>query len=500
MTEDRGVGLKAWLSGPKSKKAKADARAAQLVQMDKRRIVVLPLANISPDPKDEYFADGLTEELISNISNISELSVISRTSAMSYKGTRRKVSEIGNELDAGSVLEGSVRKSGSRMRIAVELIDARNDRHLWAETYDREFDDVFSVQSDIAKRVAEALRVRILPAETRQIEKKPTISSEAYGLYLKGRFLWNKRTKEPLLKAIEYFEQAIMIDPKFALAYSGIADGYAVLADQQHLPYIEANQKQKENALKAVHLDEASAEAHTSLASALEGEYNWVRAEREFKRAIELNPNYANAHHWYGIFLWKVGKLDESLLEASQALLLDPLSPQIATSLCFSYDAMKKYDLAESLARKVLELEPNFLTALACLHLVYLHQARYVEAQKEVREILRLTNGHPWVKAWVAAGYAFAGRNEEARTLLDEVKALPPETYVGAQPIVFAYVGLGERERAISLIEREYETQANWLPQLAQEPLLARIRFDPRVAKILEKIGLGQLGSAHKEH
>jgi TolB-like protein/Flp pilus assembly protein TadD len=490
VTDDKGVGLKAWLSGPRSKGSKLDALAPRLVQMDKRRIVVLPLANISPDPKDEYFADGLTEELISNISNISELSVISRTSAMSYKGTKRKVGEIGNELDVGSVLEGSVRKSGSRMRIAVELIDARSDKNLWAETYDREFDDVFSVQSDIAKQVAEALRVRILPRETRQIEKKPTTSSEAYTLYLKGRYFWNKRTKQMLLKAIDYFEQAIIIDPNFALAYSGIADTYSVLSDQQLLPNLEAQRKEKENAIKAVQFDESSAEAHTSLAAALSDEFNWDGAEREFRKAIELNPNYATAHQWYGIVLGRVGKLDKSLLEVEKAQLLDPLSPQIAVSLGFAYDALKKYDLAEKQVRKVLELEPNFVTAHACLQFVYLHQARYVEAEREIREVLRLTSGLPWVKAWLAACCAFAGRKEEARTILDEVKTLPPETYVGAEPIVYAYVGLGEKEKAIELIEREFETRANWLPQLAHEPLIASVRSDPRVIEVLKKIGL----------
>jgi adenylate cyclase len=490
MSEERGVGLKGWLSGPKSKNSESDARAKQLVQMDKRRIVVLPLANISSDPRDEYFADGLTEELISSISKISELSITSRTSAMSFKGTRRKVSEIGNELDVGSVLEGSVRKSGSRVRIAVELIDASSDKHLWAETYDREFDDLFSIQSDIARRVADALRVRILPGETRRIEKKPTTSSEAYGLYLKGRYFWNKRTKENILKAIEYFEHAINVDPKFALAYSGIADSYSVLADRQQLPYIEAYQKQEENASKAVQLDQSSAEAHTSLASALESDYNWDQAEREFKRAIELNPNYATAHHWYGILLNRIGKLDEALLEGSQAQLLDPLSPQIAVSLCFCYDAMKKYDLAESLARKVLEFEPDFLTAHGCLDVVYLHQGKYAEAETEVKALLRLTNGHPWVKTWLATGYAFEGRNEEARTILNEVTALPTETYVGAQPIVYAYVGLGQKEKAIELIEREYEMRANWLPELARDPLAASIKLDPRIIKVLKKIGL----------
>jgi Tfp pilus assembly protein PilF len=264
-----------------------------------------------------------------------------------------------------------------------------------------------------------------------------------------------------------------------------------VLADHQHLPYLEVHRNEKENALKAVQLDESSAEAHTSLASVLEDEYNWVGAEREFQRAIELNPNYATAHHWYGIFLSRVGKLDKSFHEASKAQLLDPLSPQIAVSLGFVYDGMKKYELAENLMRKVLEVEPNFLTARGCLQLVYLHTGRHAEAETEVREILRLSNGLPWVKAWMAAGYAFAGREEEARTILDEVKALPLETYVGAQPIVYAYVGLGEKEKAIELIEREYETRASWLPQLAQDPLVASIRFEPRVIAVLKKIGLG---------
>src|SRR5712692_2084492 len=227
VTEDKGVGLKGWLSGPRSKNAKAEDRAEKLLPVDEHRIAVLPMANISPDPRDDYFADGLTEELISSISNITELSVISRTSAMTYKGTGKKVGDIGKELDVGSVLEGSVRKSGNRMRIAVQLIDVRDDKHLWSQNYDREVDDVFAVQGDIAKQVADALRVRILPRESRQIEKRPTESTEAYGLYLKGRFLWNERTKQALLKAIEYFKQATILDPKFALAYSGIADSYS---------------------------------------------------------------------------------------------------------------------------------------------------------------------------------------------------------------------------------------------------------------------------------
>ena len=490
MTEDRGVGLKGWLSGPRSKDAKAEDRAEKLFPVHEHRIAVLPMANISPDPQDEYFADGLTEELISSISNISELGVISRTSAMTYKGTSKKVKEIGRELDVGSVLEGSVRKAGKRMRITVQLIDVRNDKHLWVQSYDREFNDVFAVQSDIAKQVAAALRIRILPEETRQLEKKPTKSSEAYDLYLKGRYFWNERTKEGLLKAIECFKQAIRLDASFALAFSGVADSYCVLGNNGHIPYIEAFEKQRENALKAVQFDESSAEAHTSLAAALQSDYNWEGAEREFNRAIEHNPNYATAHQWYGILLLIVGKFGKALREASKAQLLDPMSLQISVFRGNVYDAMRKYDLAEGQLRKVLEVEPNFVNARNALCGVLLHQGRYDEMEREGRELLRLTNNHPATKAWIAAGYAFAGRKEEARTILDEVKTLPPGTHVAVQPFVYAHVALGEKEKAIELIEKEWEGHADWIPALKLEPLLASIRFEPRVIEVLRKIGL----------
>jgi TolB-like protein/Tfp pilus assembly protein PilF len=489
VADEKGVGLKGWLTGPRSKDAKAEDREEKLAPMDRSRIAVLPMANISPDPIDDYFADGLTEELISTISNISELGVISRTSAMTYKGTSKKIKEIGRELDVGSVLEGTVRKAGKRLRITVQLIDVRDDKHLWAQSYDREFHDVFAVQSEIAKQVAAALRIRILPEETRQLEKEPTKSSEAYSLYLKGRYFWNERTKESTLKAIENFKQATKLDPNFALAYSGMADSYNVLGGHGLIPYRKAFQKQMENALKAVQFDDSSAEAHTSLAAALQNNYDWEAAEREFNTAIEHNPNYATAHQWYGRLLLRIGKPVKALHEASKAQLLDPMSLQISVFRGAVYDAMKKYDLAEDQLRKVLEVEPNFVTAHDVLYSVLLHQARYHEAEKEGREVMRLTN-NPSAKASMAAGYAIAGRKEEARTILEEMKTLPPETYVAAQPIVYAYVALGEKEKAIDLIEKEWEGHADWLPYLILEPLVASIRFEPRVVEVLKKIGL----------
>ncbi|HZW85760.1 MAG TPA: adenylate/guanylate cyclase domain-containing protein, partial [Nitrososphaerales archaeon] len=296
--------------------------------LDTTRVAVLPFANFSSDPNDAYFADGITEEIITTVSGVSGLSVISRTSVMGYKGSSKKVREIGKELEVGSVLEGSFRKAGNKIRITTQLIDVAGDKHLWAQNYDRELDDVFAVQSDIAHQVAEALKVRILPHEEQKIDKMLTRNPEAHTLYLKGRYFWNQRTKESMLKAIREYKGAIELDPEFSQAYAGIADCYAVMGNHGHIPFAEAFPKVKEFALKAVEFDPTSGEAHTSLASALSSLRD-PSAEDEFKKAIQLNPSYATAHHWYGIRLFRTGRLDQALQEAKKAQELDPLSPQI---------------------------------------------------------------------------------------------------------------------------------------------------------------------------
>ncbi len=454
---------------------------------DPNRVAILPFVNISPDPSDEYFADGLTEELISTVSNIGELSVISRTSAMSYKGGHKKVKEIGSELDAGSVLEGSVRKAGNKMRITVQLIDVRNDRHVWAQSYDRELDDVFAIQSDIAKQVAEALRVKVLPRERQQIEKKPTKSTEAFTLYLKGRHYWNERSKESLFKAIEYFKSAIKLDPSYALAYSGISDCYAVLGDHQHIPYAEAWSNCKDYALKAVELDSSSAETHTSLGNALGGS-DWKGSEREFKKAIELNPNYATAHQWYGILLLRTRKPEEALGEARRAQELDPISPQIITFCGIVYSALKKHELAEQQIKKALELEPDFLPGHGNLGLVYLREGKYQDAENEARELLRLTENDVRSKYWLAAAFAFEGKKEEARRILEELSKLPQDTYVSLDSKIMTYIGLGEKEKAIQLIQKEYENGADWLAEMPLDPLYDSLMSDPRIIEIMEKV------------
>jgi adenylate cyclase len=459
--------------------------------LDTTRLAILPLASISPDPNDEYFADGMTDELISTTSSIAGLTLIARTSVMGYKKTNKKVGEIGRELSVGTVLEGSVRKAGTRLRITLQLIDVQSQGHLWAQSYDRNLEDVFAIQCDVAKKVADALRVRILPTENHRIEKRPTESTDAHTFYLKGRYYWNERKKESLLKAIEYFRLAIVKDPEYALAYSGIADCYAVLGNHRYISFLEAFSQAKENALKAVQCDDSSVESHTSLALSLfHVDYDWEGAEKEFKRAIELNPNYATAHQWYAILLWLKGKLGESLREALWAERLDPLTLQIPAFCTIVYDAMGKYDKAEDCAKRVFESDPDFIPGHVNLRWVYLHQGKYDLAEDETRKVLELTNNDPGEKAYLAAVYAFAGRTSEAEGILEEVNKERETHYVPNFALILTYLGLGEKEKAIVLIEDEYEGRADWLPQLAVDPLYESVRSDPRVVEILRKIGL----------
>lgn len=459
---------------------------------EKYGIAVLPFVNISPDKADEYISDGLTEELISTISNISELNVISRTSVMGYRGTSKKVRDIGRELLVGSVLEGSVRKAGNRIRITVQLIDVKNDRHVWAQSYDRVMDDVFAVQSDVAKQVADVLRVKILPAEEKQLEKKPTSNTEAFTLYLRGRQSWNARSKESLLKAIEYFKAAVELDPGYALAYSGMADCYTVLGDHGYLPYDEAFVKSKEFALKAVRCDDSSAEAHTSLANALDAcDRDWAGSEREYLRAVELNSNYATAHQWYSIGLNRRGRKAEALREALRAEKLDPLSPQIGSYVGLVYTDLGEFAKAEEQFRKVMGHYPSFANAYLHMARMCMYAKRYDEAVEWLGKDQALTGRDLSVKLWVGSIRALQGRKEEALNILAEVEVARKGEFLWAGPKILILMNVGEKEKAIELIQKEYEGKADWIPEIANDPLYAAVRSDPRIVAILAELGLG---------
>ena len=381
---------------------------------------------------------------------------------MGYKGTTKKVREIGRELDVGSILEGSLRKAGNRIRITTQLIDVAGDRHLWAENYDRELDDVFAVQTDIAKQVANALRVRILPRDQAHIEKAPTRNPDAHALYLKGRYYWDQRSKESLLKAIEEYQAAIKLDRDYALAYSGIADCYSVLGDHNYLPYAEAFSKCKEYALKALERDDGSAEAHTSLAIAM-AQSRDSDAEAEFEKAIELNPSYATAHHWHAIFLLYTARREAALQEALTAQKLDPLSPMIADFVGVVYDALGKYDQAERQHFMALDLQPDFFAAIGNLVLTYWHERKFADAEKQVEAYLKISKYELICKIALATNYALAGKETEARRMMMEAEAIPDPTHLNDQLRIVYHLALGELDKAIEMIDDEYgEALIGW--------------------------------------
>ena len=474
---------------PWTKDQPSQVDSSKKTRLDTSRIAILPLVNMSSDREDEFFADGLTEELISTTSSIAGLTLIARTSVMGYKGTIKTVEEIGKELSVGTVLEGSVRKAGSKLRITVQLIDVQSQGHLWGKTYDRNFDDIFAVQGDIAMRVSDALRVQILPSETSQIGKRQTKSTEAHTLYLRGRFYWNERSKMSLFKAVECFREATRVDSEYALAYSGIADCNIVLGNHRYIPPVTALSVAKENASRAVKVDDSCAEGHTSLASVMSAEYDWEAAEGEFKKALELKPSYATGHHWYGVCLYNRGRFEESLQEALLAQALDPLSLQIPAFRALVYAELGKYSLAEDQIKKVLDSEPDFVPGHTNLRWVYFLEGKYGQAEFEAREILRLTRDAPGEKAYLAAIYASAGKAKEARRILDEVSRIGSD-FVSNYPIILTYLGLGDKEKAIELVRKEYQEHADWLPELAFSLPFESIRSDSRVVEILRKIGL----------
>jgi TolB-like protein len=456
------------------------------------RIAILPFRNMSPDPNDEYFAEGITEEIISTVAGISGLSVISRTSVMGYKGSTKQVKEIGKELDVGSVLEGSFRKAGNRIRVTAQLIDVAADRHLWAQNYDRNLDDVFEVQSDVARQVAESLRVKILSPERERIERRPTESAVAYSLYLKGRNFWNKRGVGNTGKAREYFELAVHEDPNFALGYVGQADCCLILANWGI--DIEANlQKSKALATKSLELDEGLAEAHTTKGMVLANEYDLRGAEEEYRKAIDSKPSYATAHHWYFLLLLSQTRWNEALEQVKKAVELDPLSPVINYNLGIFYSAKRDYGKAIELFNRVIELDPDFPPVHVDLVSTYGRMKMYNDMRKEEAIVLKLLKDvYPAIEKWVDCKTAlFEGDGETVRKILPEIEARPHEAGHVAYESAVAHFYLGENDKGFEWLERACLKRED-LSNIKWDPDFDSIRTDPRYLDLLKRLGLGQ--------
>jgi TolB-like protein/Tfp pilus assembly protein PilF len=461
------------------------------ISLDKKRIAVLPFMNISPDPNDAYFADGLTEELIARLSTISGFKVIARTSIMRFRGTTKSVGEIGKELKSGTVLEGSVRKAANRLRVTAQLIDATTEEHLWVQNYDRQLEDVFAIQTEVARNVSDALETQLLSEEREHIEKKPTGDIGAYTFYLKGRYYWNERSRDALEKAIKYFEEAIRRDPGFALAYAGLADSYIVLVDHGHLPRSEGFPKAKEAARKALELDETLAEAHTSLGNILSCQWDWLGAEEEFARALRSNPNYATAHHWYSIHLLTLGRLDEAIEELKIAEELDPLSPMIHAYAGLVYLAARQYDIALAELDKALELDPNFVPALANRVDVYCAESMFEEALAQLERVLPFFQPlSTAMKAEVGSVYAASGRTEKAKRILrecEEASAHERAEDVNQRALAIIHLKLGNKDRASEWLEKAFEARTITPYLVKLTPHFDEISSDPRFEELLKK-------------
>jgi TolB-like protein/DNA-binding winged helix-turn-helix (wHTH) protein/Tfp pilus assembly protein PilF len=448
-------------------------------------LAVLPFVNASSDPNAEYLSDGISESLIDSLSQMPNLKVMSRESAFRYKGKETDARTVGRELGVRAVFEGRVSQRDGNLAISAELIDARDNSHIWGQQYNRRTSDIFVLQEEIAKEITTTLRLRLTGDDEKRLAKRYTENAEAYELYLKGRYWWNKRTDEGFKKGIDQFQQAIEKDPTYALAYAGLADCYSFEATYGFVPPKEAYPKAKEAALRALEIDDQLANVHTSLAW-INTEYDWDRsgAEREFRRAIELNPTDADAHRLYGEALRSLGRFDEAVAEFKRAVALDPTSLLNNRSLGAAYHSARRYDEAIEQYRKTLEMDPNFRLVRANLGSAYLQKGMYNEGIAEFEKAGAVSR--------LGYAYAVAGRRAAAQKVLDQVIETSKQKYVPTERIALIYTGLGEKDNAFEWLEKGYEERAIGGPPVGikVEPEFDPLRSDPRFQDLLRRMNL----------
>ena len=454
-------------------------------------IAVLPFANASRDPNAEYLSDGITDSLINNLSQLSTLRVLPHSTVFHYKGSQADSLTIGRDLKVRAVLTGRVVLRGENLTIQTELVDVDKESQLWGEQYDRKMSDILTIQKEIATEISEKLRLRLTGNEQKRLSKGYTENTEAYQLYLKGRYHWNKRTEEALATAADYYKQAIDKDPAYALAYDGLADCFISQAWYSFRPSKDAYPKAKAAAGKALELDESLSEAHASLAFVLTNyDWEWSNAEKEYQRAINLNPRYANAHHWHSDLLAAVGKLDESLNEEKRAQELDPLSLIINTWVGWRLSFIGRYDQAIEQYRKALELDPTFVPAHWQLGLAYEQKAMYEQATAEFQTAVSLSGRSPLYTASLAHAYAVTGNRAEVRKLLDELDEVSKRRYVPSYQLAVVYAGLDEKDNTFKQLEKAYTERSGSLIYLNLDPRLKSLHSDPRFADLARRIGL----------
>jgi TolB-like protein/Flp pilus assembly protein TadD len=470
--------------------SRGTAPQVESAALSQKSIAVLPFDNLSRDPDNAYFTEGVQDEILTRLAKVADLKVISRTSTQQFKSTPEDLPRIAKQLGVAHVLEGSVQRANDQIRVNVQLINALADAHLWAETFDRKLTDIFAVESEIAKTIADTLQAKLSGAEQHAIAARPTVNTEAHQLYLKGRFFWNKRTGNDLKKSIDYFNQAIATDPNYALAYAGLADAYVFLPGYNAGTPQDCYPKTMAAAKKALELDDTLAEAHTTLALAIwYFDFDSSQANREFQRALELNPNYAIAHQQYGNnTLSALGRFEDAIAEGKRAVELDPLSLVINSDLGTDYYFARRYEEAITQLRKTLEMDPGFYYAYVNLGWALEAKGNLDEAVSEYQKA-RALNDDPFVLGLLGHAYASSGNQTEALKILEQLKQLSRQRYVSAYSFVVVYLGLGNKEEALHWLEQGYQDRAgNDIGWIRVDSLVDPLRGDPRFEALAEKI------------
>ena len=471
------------------------ARQAGTGALQVHSLAVLPLTSPSSDPAQEFFKEGMTEELINSLAKIQALRVISRTSAMTYKGANKPLPQIANELNVDAIVEGSVMQSGGRVRITVQLFEARTERQLWAQSYEHDLRDVLTLQNEVASAIAREIRIKLTPSEKQRLASSRTVNPDAYLAYSYGRYYWNNRTPEGFQKSIDYFERAIAKDPSYAPAHAGLADAYALLGSigTEARPPREVMPKAKAAAMEAVRLDETLADGHVSLAYArLSYDWDLDAAEQEFKRAIELNPGYATAHHWYAHYFLARGQPEQALAEVKRAQALDPLSFVINMGVGWCLYHARRYDEAIEQYRATLDLNPNFSIAHSGLGMAYEQKHLYSDAIAEFNKALALPGSRAFALAGLGRAYVLGGRDRDARTVLDQLEQAAKRQYVPAVYPAAVYAVMGDKVQALKWTRQAYDERSDYMVYLKTEPWADSLRSDPNFQELLQLVVKGK--------
>ena len=463
------------------------ARAAK----EKVLLVVLPFDNLSPDPDQEYFSDGLTEEMITQLSRLNpeRLGVIARTSAMMYKGTKKRIAQIGNELGVQYVLEGSVRRAGNQLRISAQLIRVDDETHVWAENYARSLGDVLKLQSEVARSIAAEIQIKLTPRGERTLREAAGVAPEAYEAYLKGRHSWNKRTEEGMRNSIAHYQDAIHLCPEYASAHAGVADSYVMLACRGMVPAKDTFRKAKTAARKAIDLDDGLGAAHASLAHVRLHDWDWEGLEKDFRHAIELDPSQGIAYYWFGEYLMTMGRPEEAIAVTHEAHRMDPLSPVIGSSLAMILYLARKYDRALEVLERTREIHPDHFLPHMRMGLILTQKGDHNQAISELKTAVALSNKSTETLAALAAAFAAAGNIKQAKELTTQLERLQGRQYVLPYNIAKIHAAAGNKPKAFHWLEKAYDEGNPDLIELNSEPVFDSIRGDSRLSDLMCRVG-----------